>query len=170
MSNQPLLEFNLQADAVSAVDRFSTSPRAVSRRAAVTCARTRTRRNLGVNAGTLVVVNNVKRIQNRTIDTNLLDGSLAGQLTRQGVTEGDVLQTQVCHVDDILGLRIEVVATVVDNRVGDVTLTGVATPQQREALRLVDLVVVALVSLATSALSFSMPSPPLPITIPGLAV
>ena len=64
-----------------------------------------------------------EKVLDAGVDTGLVDKDLLGELLRQGVTDGHVLDTQVSQVGQIIGLRIEVVVT----RVGETLDSGVNT-------------------------------------------
>ena len=87
------------------------------------------------------MVDEVSQVVERSVDTELLDSSLARPLLWQGVTHGEVLEAEISHVDEVLVLRIEVVAAIVQDRRTGITLTGVATEQTRIYSVLVDIVV-----------------------------
>ena len=61
------------------------------------------------------MVDDVKRIVDCTIYSDLVDRDLACESLRDCVSESDVLQTEICHIEDISCLRIEVVAACLEN-------------------------------------------------------
>ena len=94
------LESNLQTERPRASDRPGAAPGDFA-----------TTVHFGVERELTVALVEEAEVVDRSVDAELLDESLLGDFGGQGVAEGDVLDAEVSHVDQILGLGVVVVAT-----------------------------------------------------------
>lgn len=102
------LESDLNATGICAEHRICTTPGSISQFSFSLV-------HFWVNSVFLSVVNDIKCIVDTSIDSYLTDLYLLGKLCRQGIADGYVLKTKVSHIYKVLGLWVEVSATVLKN-------------------------------------------------------
>ena len=127
-----MLESELETAGICTVNRFCTAPDTF-------LVATYTSVDFRIDSGAVVVVDDIEEVGAGKVDADLLDIDLSAQAGRNCVTECDILQTEVCHIDKILGLRVEVISSGVDDATGDSALAGSAREHCRECCVLVDI-------------------------------